>query len=120
MITLIRTFLLGTLIALFVPGQALACIISFAPPTVTAGSDGKAQVVVSVEWEHRNCELEDDEVNIDYEDVTELSSSGWEKVRRGLFENTLEVQLTGDVGRIRVWRECSKKGISEATATVTR
>ncbi len=118
--TPLRIILAAALLALITPAQALACIISFEPEAVTAAADGKARVAVVIEWEHRNCELDDDEVNIDYEGVTELASSGWVKVGRGLFENTLEVQISGDSGSIRVWRDCSKKGVSEASATVSR
>lgn len=115
-----RVLFVAILLFALLPGQALACIISFKPTTVTSGADGKARVVVVIEWEHRNCELDDDEVNVDLVGLKKLASTGWVKVRSGLFENTIDLQLTGESGNVRVWRECSKKGLSEASVTVQR
>jgi hypothetical protein len=102
-------------------GQALACSIRFEPTDVKVDKDGEATVTVWVQWEHNRCVLDDDDINIDYTGLKELSNSGWTKVKHGLFKNELKVQLTAEKeGAIRAWRECSKKGTSEASVKVTR
>ena len=106
--------------ALIVPAAAHACEISFDPSELAVGADGKGTVKVLVKWEHRKCVLEDDELNIDASGATILKTTGWEKVKRGLFQNTVDFELTAAKGKIRVWRECSKKGISEWEAPITR
>ncbi|MBN2797642.1 MAG: hypothetical protein JXX28_00695 [Deltaproteobacteria bacterium] len=102
-------------------GAALACVISTVEPVqVVAGPDGQAQITAKVEWEHRNCELDDDDVNIDYTGLKQISATGWEEESRGIFINHLVVELTGATdGTIHVWRECTKKGVSEERFTVS-
>ena len=99
---------------------ALACFITFEPETVRADADGRARFTGVIRWEHRKCVLDDDDVNIDTKGLKVLKQSGWEQVKRDTFENEFEVQLTAKEGSLRIWRECSKKGISEATIRVTR
>lgn len=102
------------------PEKSLACEITFEPSDVVVDKNGEATVKAVVKWEHRRCVLDDDDVNIDYENIKELSNTGWKKVKRGLFENTLKIKLTGDEGEIRVWRECSKKGVSEGILKIKK
>jgi hypothetical protein len=99
---------------------ALACFITFEPDTVQADGDGRASFDGVIRWEHRKCVLDDDDVNLDTKGLKILSQTGWKQVKRGLFKNHFEVELTSKVGELRIWRECSKKGISEHTIKITR
>jgi len=99
---------------------AEACQISFEPAQVMVGADGKGTVKAIVKWEHRRCVLRDDEINIEGTGVTVDRTSGWERTERGVFENEIAFTLTATEGTIRVWRECSKKGVSEWLLRVTR
>lgn len=99
---------------------ALACFITFEPETVRADAGGHATFDALIRWEHRRCVLDDDDVNVDVQGLKVLKQSGWEQVKRGLFKNEFEVQLTAKEGSLRIWRECSKKGISENTIKITR
>ncbi len=99
---------------------ALACFITFEPENVRADSEGRASFKAVIRWEHRRCVLDDDDVNIDTKGLKILRQTGWEQVKRGTFENEFQVQLTAKEGSLRVWRECSKKGISEGTIRITR
>jgi hypothetical protein len=49
-----------------------------------------------------------------------LEQSGWSKVRRARYSNRYTVQLNSPSreGSLRIWRDCSKKGISEGTIRV--
>ncbi len=100
--------------------DALACHITFDPEEVQVGADGKGTVKAIVKWEHRKCVLDDDDVHVDANSVKIIKSTGFKKVRRGLFENVIEFQLEGEQGSIRVWRECSKKGLSEGIVKIKK
>lgn len=119
MITLARVAAIAALFAL-VTSPALACIITEVEPVpVTAAADGTAKITARVEWEHRNCELDEDDVNIDLTGLVLVSSTGWDRESAGVYLNQLVVRLTGSApGSIRVWRECTKKGVSEGRFTV--
>lgn len=113
--------MLGSAAAVFLfTSVALACFITFEPDTVQANADGRASFDAVIRWEHRRCVLDDDDVNIDTNGLKILNQSGWQQVKRGLFKNHFDVQLTSKEGSLRVWRECSKKGISEHTIHITR
>jgi hypothetical protein len=99
---------------------ALACFISFEPESVRAGADGRAEFDAVIRWEHRKCVLDDDDVNLDAKGLKVVSQTGWEQVKRGYFTNHIVVQLTAKEGSLRVWRDCSKKGISEHSIRVVR
>ena len=120
----LKTIILAVFAALVVfaalPEKSQACIITFEPSDVVVDENGEATVRVVLKWEHRRCVLDDDDVNIDYENIKELSNTGWKKIKRGLFENILKIKLTGDEGMIRVWRDCSKKGISEGILKIKK
>ncbi len=100
--------------------DARACHISFDPEEVQVGADGKGKVTAIVKWEHRKCVLDDDDVNVDTKSVKIIKSTGFKKVKRGLFKNEIEFQLEGKEGSIRVWRECSKKGLSEGIVKIKK
>ena len=107
-------------VTMLVTSIALACFISFEPEQVAANSDGFAEFDAVIRWEHRKCVLDDDDVNVDAVGVKVISQTGWEQVKRGHFSNHFKVQLTKSEGTLRIWRECSKKGISEHTIRITR
>lgn len=81
--------------------------------SITVGADGTASFEIRFIQEHRQCELDDDDVHIDFKGVEQVSVSSWEKVKKGTFKNDLVVKLTADSGEVRIWRECDKKGLSE-------
>jgi hypothetical protein len=99
---------------------AMACFINFEPATVRADASGRASFAAIIKWEHRKCVIDDDDVNIDTKGLKILKQTGWNQFKRGHFKNEFVVQLTAKDGALRVWRECSKKGISEATIKITR
>jgi hypothetical protein len=107
-------------VVLLFSSLALACLIDFEPATVRVDGDGRASFDALIHWEHRRCVLDDDDVNIDAKGVKVLRQSGWQKVKRGLYKNRLDIQLTAQEGSLRIWRECSKKGISDKAIRVIR
>jgi hypothetical protein len=113
-------FLGSIAVILLFTSIAMACFINFEPATVRADANGQASFAAIIRWEHRKCVLDDDDVNIDTKGLKILKQTGWNQVKRGYFKNDFVVQLTAKDGSLRVWRECSKKGISEATIKVTR
>ena len=120
MIRRVITFLSVAIASLLFTSVALACFITFEPDTVRADSRGHASFDGIIRWEHRKCVLDDDDINIDTKGLRIVKQSGWQQVKRGLFKNHFEVQLTSKTGELRIWRECSKKGISEHTIKITR
>ncbi len=109
-----------TVLFLLLVKSVFACEITFEQgDKVKVDKDKVAKVVAVVKWEHKKCVLTDDDINIDYKGVKKLKESGWKKEKPGLFKNEIEVELTEKDGEIRVWRECSKKGISEGKIKVT-
>lgn len=100
-------------------GRIFACEITFEQGDKVKAEGKKAKVTAVVKWEHKKCVLADDDINIDYKGVKKLKESGWKKEKPGLFKNEIEVELTEKDGEVRVWRECSKKGVSEGKIKVT-
>jgi hypothetical protein len=118
---LVITTLFTILTSLFLAWPVLACGVDFEPNPVKVGKDNTAMVKVIIKWEHRRCELDDDDVLLDLKGVKVLGQTGWKRIRHGLYYNTMKVELTHQTkGTLRVWRECSKKGISEGTVEVIR
>jgi hypothetical protein len=106
--------------ALLFTSAALACFITFEPEAVRADASGRASFDAVIRWEHRKCVLDDDDVNVDAKGLKVLKQSGWQEVKRGLFKNHFDIQLVDKAGSLRIWRECSKKGISEHTIKIAR
>ncbi len=100
--------------------EASACEITFNPAEVHVGPDGKGTVKILLKWEHRKCVLDDDDVHVDGKSVKILKSTGFKKVRRGRFENVVNFELQGKEGSIRVWRDCSLKGLSEGIVKIKK
>jgi len=114
-----KTILIFSLF-IFTTVSVLACKFTFIPSTVKVNSNGKATVKISVTCEHRTCQMGCKDITIDCKGVKILKNSGWIETEKKIFQNTLEIQLTETSGTIRVWRECSKHGISENTVKVVK
>jgi hypothetical protein len=106
--------------ALLFTSAALACFISAEPTTVRADANGRASFDAIIRWEHRKCVLDDDDVNIDTKGLKVLKQTGWQETKRGYFKNHFDIQLVDKAGSLRIWRECSKKGISELSIKIAR
>lgn len=116
----IRAFLATSILSLMITVSAFACEITFNPEEIKVDESGTTKVTVVVKWEHRTCELDDDDLTIDLEGIEKISDTGWTNISPGLFHNELTLKLTADTGSLRVWRECSKKGLSEGKITISR
>ena len=108
--------------ALLVPRRAHCCVVTFEPREVLAGADGHATFIARIRLDHNRCILDLPPLCVELRPIGLgiLSESGWKKVHRSLFENRYHVALAAEQGSLRVWRECSKKGISEGEITVRR
>lgn len=115
---LLPTLAVATL--LLAAGTAHACKITFSADPVKVDAAGAGKVTVTVKWEHRKCVLEEDEITFDGKGVKVTPQGKWHKVRPGLFTRELSLKLNAKEGSVRVWRDCSKKGISEGTVKVKR
>jgi hypothetical protein len=104
---------------IFAVKSVFACEITFEPTDKVKAVNKVAKFTAVVKWEHKKCVLADDDINIDYKGVKKLKESGWKKEKPGLFKNEIEVELTDKEGEVRVWRECSKKGLSEGKIKIT-
>lgn len=74
----------------------------------------------TVNWEHRVCVLEVEDVDAEVGKNARITAqSGWEKVNKMTYVNTYTVvaKEKGDIA-FRVFRECSKKGVSENSITL--
>ena len=109
-----------TCVILLFTSVSLACFMGFEGDEIQANSDGFATITAVVRWEHRKCVLDDDDINIDTEGLEIIDQSGWQQVKRGTFHNELQVKLIAKEGSVRIWRECSKKGISERRIKISR
>jgi len=100
--------------------ESFACHITFNPVNPEAAQvGGIIQVEAIVTLEHRRCVLEDDDVQVELsENIKILSETGWEKVNANEIHNTFEIEvLKPGEATLRVYRDCSKKGISEGFLT---
>ena len=112
--------IIGLFLTLLFGGSLFACKITFGPKKIKIAKDGTAKVTVFVKWEHRKCVLDEDDINIDYKGIKKISTSGWKKIKRGYYKNELKIKLLKSKGSIRVWRECSKKGLSEGILKLSK
>lgn len=99
---------------------SFACHITFEQENLKEAKVGDTLTIKAVvQKEHRRCVLEDTDVQVEHsENIKILSETGWTTVGRNEIHNTFEVEILdeGEV-TVRVFRECSKKGISEETLT---
>lgn len=96
--------------------ESSACHITFNPVNPEVAQVGEViQVEAIVTLEHRRCVLEDDDVQVELtENIKILSETGWEKVNAKEIRNTFEIEVLNlGEATLRVYRDCSKKGISE-------
>lgn len=117
-----KTFLsLGLIgILLLLASSSFACHISFEPQQLNAAQVGDTVTIEAiVTLDHRRCVLEDDDVNLEISDHLKiLSDTGWERMNGNEIHNSFEVQiLKPGEATLRVYRECSKKGLSEGSFT---
>lgn len=114
-----KTFIIVLIIGVSVlfAAQSFACHIEFDTANLQSVAVGDIVTIEAVVIkEHRRCVLPDDEVNVELSDNLKIvNESGWQTVGDEI-HNTLQIQvLSAGESRLRVFRECSKKGISEGT-----
>lgn len=96
--------------------ESFACHITFESDQLKNAQVGEViKVEAIVTKEHRRCELADDDVQVELSDnIKIVSETGWEKVGSNELHNTFEIQILSEgETNLRVFRECSKKGVSE-------
>lgn len=104
------------LVIVIAASESFACHITFESDPLKDAQVGEVITVEAiVTKEHRRCELADDDVQVELSDnIKIVSETGWEKVGSNEIHNTFEIQiLSGGETSLRVFRECSKKGVSE-------
>ncbi len=104
-------FVFGTL-------SIFPCIMSFSPEKIKIEKGVEKEVILKVKYEHRKCEITINDTEYETKGVKIISKSEWRKIRRGLYEQTIKIILESDKGYLRAYRECTKKGISEAVLKV--
>ena len=100
---------------LLLPAISAACHIELEPDKDAIRVGDTVTIMATSILEHRNCVLEDDDYSLDLsKNATLLKQGTWTETKRGVFTNTFTIKIT-DTGlfSIRVYRDCSKKGISE-------
>ena len=96
--------------------ESFACHITFESDQLKNAQVGEViKVEAIVTKEHRRCELADDDVQVELSDnIKIVNETGWEAVGRNEIHNTFEIQILSEgETSFRVFRECSKKGVSE-------
>lgn len=97
-------------------GESFACHITFDPEQIENAQVGAVVTVEAiVTKEHGRCVLEDTDVQVELSDnIKIVSETGWQTEGSKEIHNTFEIQILaeGDT-MLRVFRDCSKKGISE-------
>ncbi len=96
--------------------KSAACEITFMPETVEKAVVGETLTVEAIlRYEHRKCVIEKDDTNLEMSDnIRIVSDTGWEKVKRSLYHNFFDIQMLKEgEAWFRIFRECSKKDISE-------
>jgi hypothetical protein len=107
-------------VAVLSAAQSFACHINFTPDSIKHAQVGDiVKIEAVVVKEHRNCQLADTDVHVEVSDnIKVLSETGWATVGKNEIHNTFEIEVlnAGEVA-FRVFRECSKKGVSEGILT---
>jgi hypothetical protein len=108
--------------AVLVPSAAWGCVMRFEPRVVQADASGRATFTALIHLDHRRCviSLPPACVHLAPRKLKILEQGGWRRVKRALYSNTYHVELTdaASEGALKVWRDCSRKGISEGTIRV--
>lgn len=116
---LARILLSALWVVLLCPQSADACEINFSPASLSGKAGATVEVKAVVIWEHRNCILDDNDIQISVTNGTLVSQSGWTKVKRGEFTNTLKIKLSAKgEAKVDVSRHCSKKGTSRGVLVI--
>lgn len=101
-------------------GESFACHITFDPGQVENVQIGEVVTVEAiVTKDHRRCVLEDNDVQVELSDnIKIVSETGWQTAGSQEIHNTFEIQILSEGDTLlRVFRDCSKKGISEGRLT---
>ena len=104
------------LVIVIAASESFACHITFESDQLKNAQVGEViKVEAIVTKEHRRCVLEDDDVQVELSsNIKIVSETGWETIGRNEIHNTFEIQiLSGGETNLRVFRDCSKKGVSE-------
>jgi hypothetical protein len=95
-------------------GKSFACHITFTPANLqTTQVGGIVKVEAIVTLEHRRCELNDDDVQIELsENMKIISDTGWKKVGTNEIHNTFELEVL-EPGEVvfRVYRNVQKRRV---------
>ncbi len=94
------------------------CIMSFSPEKIKVEKGAEQEVILKVKYEHRKCEITLNDTEYETKGIKIISKSEWRKIRRDLYEQTIKIVLKSDEGYLKAFRECTKKGISEAILKV--
>ncbi len=108
-----KKVIVAVLTLLVLAFQAFPCKIYFQPDKLIVEKGKKVEITVFVKLEHRRCPIDIEETKIDVENVKIVAGPDWSKEGRMLYAGKLRIILTGEQGKIRVYRECDKKGLSE-------
>jgi hypothetical protein len=114
--TLLVMFVIG--LSLMFAAESFACHIEFETESLQQANVGEVITVEAiVVKEHRKCVLEDTDVQVELSDNLKIvHETGWQTVGSKEIHNTLQIEVVSEGNSIvRVFRECSKKGISEGT-----
>jgi methionine aminopeptidase len=103
------------LMALALPSVINACHIELTPDKESIKAGDIVQITVTTVLEHRNCVLEKDDYQLELSDNASILKQGtWTETKRGVFTNTFTIKINEPgLFSFRVFRDCSKKGISE-------
>ena len=103
------------LLMVVLPSVINACHIELTPDKESIKPGDVVQITVTSVLEHRNCVLENDDYQLELSDNASILKQGtWTETKRGVFTNTFTIKINEPgLFSFRVFRDCSKKGISE-------
>ncbi len=92
----------------------LPCDVRMECSQVMVKGKTKFEVRLFVETVHRRCPLDIDRTGLAPENLAIEKQGQWQQVEAGLYRLDLTVALKGKgAGRLRVMRECPKRGLQE-------
>jgi len=113
-----KNIVFALVIMVLVAGPLWSCFIEFDPESVTVKQGEEFTVILVIEHEHRRCELTLDDTGYEAEGLEIIKKGEWESKDRFLHRQVLTLKLTAAEGKLRVVRECTRKGISEGILKV--
>ena len=107
---------------LLISSPAHACEMSFKPGQIQADATGRAIFEALIFIEHRRCviSLPPECIHVAPTGLRILRQSGWTRTKHDMYRCSFEVQLEGNQGALRIWRDCAKKGISDGAISIRR